>query len=767
MTDWLTRLTTRQKDRLCLAVLVCLPALFLYKVVFLGKVLLPADLVLLMSPWKHYAAERFPEFHRAYNPMLDVIQQYYPWRLFAAEWIRQDVLPLWNPYMYSGTSFVANGQSAIYYPLNFLFYLMPVRHAFGGTALLHLLLIGLSSYGLFRLHTGSRVAALAGAIVFTFCGFFVGWMEFTTFLCTAAWLPVTLYLFERGLSNPLSRGNTSSTIAWTGLALGMSLLAGHLQIGLYVWLTFGLYSVYRLLVCGMSRDPRRFLLVTGGACLLGVSIGAPQWLPVMELTRFSTRHGGFSFDEVWAMRFPAQQLLTMLAPNFFGNQVDYNYWGHFNFNEMSGSLGAVAVMLWCPALWLKGPGRHLRFWIMLLLFGFASAMVTPLYWLFVWCIPGFAQLRGPARALLIVDFAGAALTAHGVCALLASRGKLGERFLRGSVLVAAFFVAVLLGSVLVFSPVFLSDQFLGYGIRQILLSLLFLGLPLAVFYGWTRLPERPRKGNESILHRKHLALAAALLLLVMAERFVAGIRFNPQVDAGMTYFDTESTRFLRKDRSLYRVLSVGTSFLNWMPSNAPMAMGLEEVQGSDSLWTKGYAQHLQSLQPGAPRFDWSIHDSKTLDDLNVKYVLSPANLFLDPAPGKLVNEGDMRIYQREHPRPRVSLDNGQEVRTTRRNPNVLTCDLPPNAQLPGNHLHWSDAYYPGWQAWEDGARKPVERDGDILKKVALSGEERRVDFVFQPTSVCFGTFLLCLGAGLVAGLLVWGSFVRPDSEVGR
>src|SRR6185436_16693139 len=46
-------------------------------------------------------------------------------------------LPAWNPYQLCGFPFIASLQSAIFYPPNLLFCVLPVQHAFIASALLH------------------------------------------------------------------------------------------------------------------------------------------------------------------------------------------------------------------------------------------------------------------------------------------------------------------------------------------------------------------------------------------------------------------------------------------------------------------------------------------------------------------------------------------------------------------------------------------------------------------------------------------------------
>ncbi len=95
------------------AALLAAPTLLLWRVVFLGDVFLPAALLRDILPWRD-AAHAVP-----WNPIMwDGMAEFYPWRLFYARTVHQGFLPLWNPYQFCGTPFLANGQSAVLYPLN-------------------------------------------------------------------------------------------------------------------------------------------------------------------------------------------------------------------------------------------------------------------------------------------------------------------------------------------------------------------------------------------------------------------------------------------------------------------------------------------------------------------------------------------------------------------------------------------------------------------------------------------------------------------------
>ena len=96
---------------------------------FSGEIFLPAELLRHVAPWStSYSDQERPPW----NPLMyDSVGQFYPWRKFASETIRTGYLPLWNPYQFCGTPFVANSQSAVFYPGNLLFYVLPPDFAAG------------------------------------------------------------------------------------------------------------------------------------------------------------------------------------------------------------------------------------------------------------------------------------------------------------------------------------------------------------------------------------------------------------------------------------------------------------------------------------------------------------------------------------------------------------------------------------------------------------------------------------------------------------
>lgn len=801
-------LSPRIRTGIVLSALFLLAAGFLWRVVLLGQVLLPADVLLLMTPWRDYARERFPDFREAQNGMFDPLQQYYPWRLFAGRSLQEGHLPLWNPYMLCGTPFLANLLSAVLYPPNLLFTMVPVGKGFGYSALLHLTLVGWGMFFFLREIGLRRGPAGVGAAAFTFNGFFVAWLEYPNVsLWVGSWLPWALFLWERAW-----RHRSGSWLAAASLVLGLQFTGGHAQISFYVVLGFGLYALFRLLSSGTTGRPawRRVLSALALYLLLPLALagllGAPQLLPSFEMAAHSDRQN-VPLEAVRRNALPPAQLLCLyLLPNLFGNSRFHNlYWGNFNFIEMSGYVGVttfLAALLTLP-LFRRAPREQRTcagfFWgltgLCLLL-----ALVTPVYTLFFYLVPGFRQLTAPARILYLHAFAWAALAALGVAWLgEEGKGKEGEGrggkgetdwrtlaiFLRAAAGGLAFAIVL---TMRFFADFFREERVRGLELRGVGLTVLWAALTLA----WIGLRDRLRP----------TLWTAGLGGLILLDLLAFGLGFNPTVPAEMLYFETPAIRYLCDHLGLQRMATTAESgpraALEWMPPNTQMVYGLRSIQGSDSLTLAQFTELVQVCAPGARNPDWATLDRPLVDLLGVRYILTPREL--SPQRFRRVLT-DRRTHLYENPQalpraftlpqarflpdlaavraamaapdfdPRAAvLLEGEEgfpplpkgespsggtsplstaFSVAEETPNRVTVKGVVPQSL-GAWLVLNDTYYPGWQAYVDGQRQPIRRAYGTLRAVRLEAGSHEVRFVYQPTSFRVGMFLaLAAWSGLV------------------
>ncbi len=657
----------------CGLILIALPTLLLWSVTFGGKTLAPVDLLLLMPPWKHLAKERFPEFRRVKAPLLDVVQQYFPWRKFYAEQMRRGELPLWNPFMFCGTSFVGNGMSAIFYPPNLLFVALPVERAFGWVAWLHLVLAGLFMFGFLR-QSLSPLSALTGAITFQLCGFFIAWLAYLPLLCTAVWLPAALWAMEAG------RDGKVGNIALAGMALGMALLAGHPQVGFYVLWAFGVYLALRSLMA-RSLTP---LLWGVAALALGLAFGSAQLLPLLEMARLSFRSGAEGWAAAAANRLPLDQFIRLFVPSFFGDWRSGTHlvwdFARFNFVERTGYSGVIAFLLACLALSRRQTAKVKERWLgfCFAAFGLLAAAVPFVHRFMALNLLGTQAFVGISRALFLFDFGIAMLCAIGVETLTdAGRGAQDEERESRQVGKSGDRQVVIANWLGLAIPLLLMAACVSYGVnehadtafhpvlRDFTLSQLFrwllltaLGvLVIGVAFAAKSLPRHPPPASflSSLIAR---FLPCAFPLLVAADLLSFAWGQHPEAERAMAFFETPSIRWLKRNLGTQRFVAVGTDAIrHWTPSNTLMVYGLRDAQGSDSLMTMRIFRFLQAWDKHSPlhqAFAVRHFASPLLDLMAVRYVLAAVPLSPKERNGlRLVHEGEWWVYENPDALPRA------------------------------------------------------------------------------------------------------------------
>lgn len=756
------------------ALLIALALAFFGRAVFTGRALLPLDVLLLMTPWKFYAAN-FPEFHLAQNPMLDPIQQYYPWRHFAVSTLKQGMLPLWNPYAFCGTPFIANLQSAVFYPPNLLFLALPIGLGFTATIVLHCAMAGLFMYWLLRTLDLSPLASLVGAVAFMLNGALVSWAEYPALgLWVMVWLPLILLTFEQAVR----RASPALAIA-AGVFVGVQFLGGHLQYSAYVLLGFGMFALWRL-ASGRGMERLRALGYAATAVAVGAGLAAAQLLPGVELATRSQRPA-LSYAEAIKSALPAAHLVTYFVPNFFGNPAQYNYWGHLAANrpgepglfmETCGYVGVLTLALAFAGIGLKR--RCAPFFLAVAVVGVLAALGTPVYGLLYYGAPGFKQLAGVARIVYLAAFGIAGLAAMGAEGLMQQQPRLWRWFW------LAFPLAALIAVSYAMTRFSRDVSVLAdYEYKQIAIFGAFFALAVGLI------------GVRMLARFPAPVFGAAAVALIAADLFLFGWRFNPVNPRTMEYFSTAEIGALRECAGSDRMLAVGTDSLrDWMPPNTPMVFGLRDIQGSDSLLWGRYLRFLKAVNPRAPTFEWANLESPALDLMAVRCVLSTQEL---KGPGlRKVRDGGAIVYSRETARPRVSLVDTWRVagedevlrmaasgrmRPDREallasRPPIQTGQLyaegvarivretPQRVDVQAQHsgpalLRLADPAYPGWRVYVDGEESDLLVCDYVFRAVAVPAGAHLVSFRYEPASFRLGLFISLLCAALAAGCLAF------------
>jgi O-antigen/teichoic acid export membrane protein len=354
-------------DLVALFLLLVLPILWFAPVLFPflnGRTLLPFDNLYSMEPWRSLHPGILP-----HNQLLsDLVLENATWKLHIRRTLADGQLPLWNPQIFTGIPFLAAGQASTFYPLNILFYLLPLDVAYGWFTALQIALAGIGFYGWARTLKLRPLAALGGGTVYMFSGFLIASVVFTMFVAAVAWLPILLAVIEWTIRKQETKGaqgyNPLPYIAAGALAIGLMILAGHPELIYYTLLVAGFYTLVRLVVArqwivahtdrGLGRHINRRMIGLGlwlfVMALLGVALGGVQLLPLLELLPLNFREGSASLAQVREWAWPSRQLLTFWLPDIFGNPSHHAWFD-------------IWARQWRPAQWnAQGEATNTIFW---------------------------------------------------------------------------------------------------------------------------------------------------------------------------------------------------------------------------------------------------------------------------------------------------------------------------------------------------------------------------------------------------------------------
>jgi len=355
----------------------------------------------------------------------DVASLYYYWRGFGFGALRTGTIPLWNPSVFCGVPFAAYPESALFYPLNLVFLLLPLPAALNASFIIHLGLLALFAFCWLRYTGSGRLAALLGALALTASGPVILHLAagHLSNICTLAWVPLIFLLAESFI-----RTRKLSRAAGAGVLVGAQLLAGHWQYAYYTVLALAAYAVGRILIDRRPARGRRLILPAGAILAAAAALGlaAVQILPALELAGDSFRQKP---DPGWAAAFslPPANLAAFILPGWLGDSLTSLYRGENYFWEMCGYLGFIPLVLAGAALLF----RRDRFTVLLgVLAGLAILAAlgdsTPLFTVFYRIIPGFRFFRGHAKLLFFAAFFLSGLAARGA-GILSGRARTGDR----------------------------------------------------------------------------------------------------------------------------------------------------------------------------------------------------------------------------------------------------------------------------------------------------------------------------------------------------
>jgi O-antigen/teichoic acid export membrane protein len=650
-------------DLLVVAGLLLLPLLFFAPVTLGSRTQLPADNLYQYEPWLSASeAAGAPEI--PHNALLsDLVLQNYQWKSFIRESIRARTIPLWQPNQFAGSPFLATGQHSALYPFSAITYVLPLPRAYGWFTVSQLWLAGALMYLFIRGLGLGRISGAVAGIAYQFSAFFIVSVVFPMMIAGAAWLPLLLLMIEFVIQRRPLRGDRPAVAPWIALgalALMMNIFAGHVEITYYTLIVMAYYAAARLVWewWPQRRDWRRMLRPAGSLLamvVLGLGLGAVQFIPLYELGSRNFRQEADSFDTVRDYGFPARHVMKFIMPNVYGNPAHHSYrdvfdgdmvqhdwqrprsdgsgksvrvtntaFGIKNYVEGGAYMGILVMALAGIGLFAPRPGsdstkRRPPYRVILaILAGVALSFAfgLPTYALIYYLFPNTEQLHTPFRWIWPVTFSVAVLAAFGTEALRsvqsgtqASRRiawlgyaviALGVLILGGLLFSRAAYDSVAPLVERVYDGLAGADRafpdaraFYSYEFWNVLLLGLFvLAAGLVIRLSRSKLRLHQRLGRLP-------AWQALALVVVAADLMIAGWDFNPSADPAWLEYKPDAvawleTRMAEEGPFRYTTYNWGENPLH---ANSTWSYGLHDVRGYDSMFPKQYADYMKLIAP--------------------------------------------------------------------------------------------------------------------------------------------------------------------------
>ncbi len=564
--------------------------LFIYRQVFLNeKILFPSNfLAQVYSPWR---TEKFPGWkvgipHKPIGD--DQIRLFYPERKFTNEVLAKNTIPLWNPYNFAGTPFLADFQSSIFYPLNVLYFFLPQIFAWGILLFIQPIMALFFMYLFLSLFHLKKPAIWIGAISFGFSGFMTVWsQEHVAAGQAALWLPFVLFGIEGYLKNKK---------LWyycvTIIALACSIFGGFIQITFYVFVFSFLYGLFR--VKTLKLPFLQYALKIIGIYIFSLCFSAIQLLPSIEAFLESPRSTSSAWYLFEGYLLPITHIFNAFVPDIFGNPGAYNFFGRGFYRETVLYAGLIPLVFAIYAGFKAKINPVIKFFALAAIISFFLTLDSPFTkWFFSLPLPLLPTFL-PSRILFLTTFSIATLSSFGLSILIEKKEKHDRRLLL--FIFVVFYLAIfsigLYGFLLLRygnAPLFqqLNDYIIRHGSfptkANILVLLKNLILPFIMLSFLFVLLRFKKIFNLSIL---------GIIILTLIGQFYFLNKYLVIGDTQFLYPKNPVISFLQSKNSTDRFLA----FRQPMEENISTYAHIYSVEGANPVFPRRYGELLFAIK---------------------------------------------------------------------------------------------------------------------------------------------------------------------------
>lgn len=652
----------------------------------------------------------------------DIYDYVAPFRHFAASTLQTGVMPLWNPYIFAGSPFLASPQSALFYPGTLLFYFLPLSFAVNYFSILHLLFNALGMFLLLGSLNVSRSGSILGSFVWAFSFLMLSRLPagHIIHLSGYSWTPYAILFFVRVLNLENYR---KIDFTFLLIALLLEFFSGHIQI----WLLTAIFLFF-IWIWKMSSQwewktlQLSFALLIFFACLSLIQ-SLPTLVYILNSSRFNTKEilpAQSAYDFAASYSMPWNAFIGWIIPNFSGNPVLKNFFDPDHpsvyFETYALYIGLIPLFLALAGLCLAIKNRRFLIPSAVVLFLFlALGKNNPLY---PWFWKLFSPLRVPARFYSLA-----------LIGLIFSAAYFWEHFIRPKdfkLKILIFFLIAL--DLFIYGRIFIwvDDPLAKIGKSSALEWLTEISSQNGSRIFTTA--DLPHQNKSMFFHLKNVNGYEAVLQRSLFDYFIQTQRGSAISTTGVDANQPEKKSFaLTGAKYLVTTLPLHSS---WIPR-----------------FTSGHLTIYENPKPlpeVLPIFSLiKVPDRAALFSL----IDSP-----DFDPRKAMIQIDS-----QHSAPGNFTEQNTHVFILQRNPNLVTTHWL-ISKLSPFWIFRSESYYPGWQAWSVSGEKmtPVPSDGYFQAILVYpSKTNETIYWRFNPRDFFWGALITTLSLSLLILAMGW------------
>jgi hypothetical protein len=662
----------------------------------------------------------------------------YPLQWFGFQALKEGRIPMWDPSIYCGISYIGNVQATFLYPPQWLLFAAMWRlprlpfKAVEAYIFLHVWLAFVLCYCWLRGRALPLASAL-GAMTFACGGYMLYQLLHPGVVYAMTWMPLGFWGIDEAVERrdwkPLWKVAAASALAF---------LAGYPACWIVHCFAMGFYAL-------ASRAPVRAVVGTVAALAASLPLIAMQLLPALDgrsMMQLEIKYGSGAYG-------PGALLASYFTPNFH----DFNL-GHptsYDAGCMYFYLGIPALFAVVWGLWRHRTGPYVQ---ALVLAAAMLALANPRDWMIhaVECVSFLKYTMQPFNFYAGVAAAAALFTAVALEDYLAgSRSTLAETSLGTAGMSACATLPLLywVGREIVLYARGAAMPVRWHSAKDAAIAAAIFGLGL-----WA---VRETKG------RARVALAAVLLLAVTVDYKVYGTpRWFNAVDGdvdnerpayGIHGVDDQEYRAMWTNRQ-YRIATghdVGpapTDFRVWE---------LATPQGFDPFLPVRYRETIERWTKFDTNrmFTTDLRNDAMMRGLGVRYVLVPN--FYAEVPWLKTNpkfrrvapaDSYMHVYEYLDAKAPYGWEDEGAGSVEPASWIAERREFRVQSER-GGRFFLVEQFFPGWRATVDGAPTRIDRWGGAFQSILVEGGAHRVRFEFRPRSFYIGLAMSFVGWAMV------------------